>query len=132
MVDHDPQIGDLVGDPEQLLHLPRAAAKIEGQSRIGECLKVGHDLRLLEQLLHVPAPEIRKADADIERVLVQPGEMLAEIRMAGKQVADLAHHDRLLGGHVQNPVIVFHPGTAFGLDHADHAVGFGDLAVVRG
>src|ERR1700730_2454548 len=57
--------------------------------------------------------------------------MLAKIRLPGKQIADLPHHNRLFGGHIQNPVIVFQPRTALGLDHAYHAEGFCNSAVVR-
>src|SRR5258706_254909 len=57
--------------------------------------------------------------------------MLAKSRLSGKQIADLSHHNRLFGGHIQNPVIVFHPRTALGLDHAHHAEGFCNSAVVR-
>src|ERR1035437_3306555 len=57
--------------------------------------------------------------------------MLAKIRLPGKQIADLPHNNRLFGGHIQNPVIVFQPRTALGLDHAYHAEGFCNSAVVR-
>src|ERR1700674_5968013 len=57
--------------------------------------------------------------------------MLAKIRLPRKQIADLPHHNRLFGGHIQNPVIVFQPRTALGLDHAYHAEGFCNSAVVR-
>src|ERR1035438_4550869 len=57
--------------------------------------------------------------------------MLAKLRLPGKQIADLPHHNRLFGGYIQNPVIVFQPGTALGLDHAYHAERFCNSAVVR-
>src|SRR6266571_5018500 len=57
--------------------------------------------------------------------------MLAKIRLARKQIADLPHHNRLFGGHIQNPIIVFQPRTALGFDHAYHAERFCNSAVVR-
>ena len=96
VIDYDPNVGNPVGDLEQLLHLPRTAAEIERQPGIGQRLEVGPDLRLLEQLLDIPAPEIGKPDTDIDRILAQPDEVLAVIRMPGQQIAHLAHDNRLI------------------------------------
>src|SRR2546425_18831 len=57
--------------------------------------------------------------------------MFAKIRLPWKQIADLPHHNRLFGRYIQNPVVVFQPRTALGLDHAYHAERFCNSAVVR-
>src|SRR3954468_13986306 len=56
--------------------------------------------------------------------------MLAKIRLPRKQIADFSHHNRLIGGYIQNPVIVFNPRTALCLDHAYDPEAFSNSAVV--
>lgn len=47
-------------------------------------------------------------------------QMLAEIRLAGLQIADCADDDGVLLSHVQNPLIVFQPRACFYLDCSDN------------
>ncbi len=60
---------------------------------------------------------------------MEAGQMIPEMRIAGFQVSDSTHDDRISGRYVQNPLVVFQPWAAFDLYGADYAEPFGDLTI---
>ena len=52
--------------------------------------------------------------------------------MTGFQVSNRADDDRVLCGHVQDPLIVLQPGARFDLDGAHDAETFGNFAISAG
>ncbi len=100
---------------------------VHDQVVIGHVFEVGDKGGLLEFAAALAAQAV--ADAPEKGILAEAVEVGAEVGGAGREVTDGADHDFILGGHVEDPLVVLQQAAALDLDRADDAKGFDDGAV---
>src|SRR5258707_12651817 len=79
--------------------------------------------------MQTSSPEVAVADAAIQRIAMEAIQLLAKIRLVRFQIADHPYDDRILGRHVEDPLVVFQPGAGFHFDGAYYAERRRDLAI---
>ena len=63
---------------------------------------------------------------------MKPFQVFAEVRLSRLQVSHGSNNHGVFGGDIQNPLVVFQPGTAFNLNGADDPESLGDPAIAIG
>jgi hypothetical protein len=132
VIEHDSQIGDLVGEADNSLNQIRL--RIRGVQREicgGQIFDAVDELRPVNLGHEVSAPQVSVTNTSKEGILMISAQICTKLRLVWLKIPDGADHDRIFFGDLQNPKIVLYPGAGFGFDCAYDAEGYGYLSVRR-
>ena len=132
VIDHDPQFGNPLRNLHDRVNQSRIGiGGLEHQARRGQRLQPIDKAWIFKVRRQIAVPEIPVANPQKQRVAMQPVKIGQVGRRTGHKVSHHAHNHPVVGGHIQQPLVVARQRTRLNGDGAHNAQrrGFGHITL---